>query len=61
MLKIDLEVAGIPQHTPKDKLDFHACRVAFINLILDQGQVTPKEAQELARHSTLDLTMNVYG
>ena len=60
-LKIDLEAAGIPTHTPKGKLDFHACRVAFINLILDQGEVTPKEAQELARHSTLDLTMNVYG
>ena len=47
--------------TPKGKLDFHACRVAFINLILDQSEVTPKEAQELARHSSLDLTMNVYG
>ena len=61
VLKIDLQTAGIPINTPKGKLDFHACRVAFINLILDQGEVTPKEAQELARHSTLDLTMNVYG
>ena len=23
--------------------------------------VTPKEAQDLARHSTLDMTMNTYG
>ena len=58
---MDLEAAGIPKHTPKGKLDFHACRVAFINLILEQGEVSPKEAQELARHSTVDLTMNIYG
>ncbi|SVC28876.1 uncharacterized protein METZ01_LOCUS281730, partial [marine metagenome] len=29
--------------------------------VLELGQVTSKEAQDLARHSTLDLTMNVYG
>tara|TARA_Y100000588_G_scaffold379123_1_gene460763 strand:+ start:102 stop:521 length:420 start_codon:yes stop_codon:yes gene_type:complete len=57
----DLEKAGIPKVTPKGKLDLHACRVAFINLVMETGQVTPKEAQELARHSNLDLTMNNYG
>ena len=57
----DLEKAQIPKETPKGKLDFHACRVAFINMVMEMGQVTPKEVQELARHSTLDLTMNVYG
>lgn len=35
VLNIDLGVAEIPKHTPKGKLDFHACRVAFINHILD--------------------------
>ena len=35
--------------------------MAFINLILERGEVTPKEAQDLARHSTLDMTMNTYG
>ena len=35
--------------------------MAFISLILERGAVTPKEAQDLARHSTLDMTMNVYG
>ena len=29
--------------------------------MLESGLATPKEVQELARHSTLDLTMNVYG
>jgi hypothetical protein len=27
----------------------------------DSQGITPKEAQELARHGTLELTMNVYG
>ena len=57
----DLKAAGIPKQTPKGKIDFHACRVAYINLVLESGQVSPKEAQELARHASLDLTMNVYG
>ena len=36
--------------------------MAFINnLVLEQEEVSPKEAQELARHSTVDLTMNIYG
>jgi hypothetical protein len=59
-LGIDLEAAGIPKHGPGGKLDFHACRTAYVNLVLDSG-ATVKEAQELARHSTPDLTMNVYG
>jgi len=55
-----LEAAGIPKYAPNGKLDFHSCRVAFINLILDSG-VTVKEAQALARHATPEMTMNVYG
>ena len=45
---------------PDGKLDFHAIRNAFINLVLD-SDVTAREAQALARHSTPDLTFNVYG
>ncbi|MBM3946888.1 MAG: site-specific integrase [SAR202 cluster bacterium] len=56
----DLERAGIPQWTPQGKVDFHALRVAFINMVIEGG-ATVKEAQVLARHSTPDLTMNVYG
>jgi integrase len=55
-----LEEAGIPKHTLEGKLDFHACRVAYISLIIESG-VTVKEAQILARHATPQLTMNVYG
>ena len=32
-----------------------------MNLVFEHGQVAPKEAQDLARHSTPDLTFNVYG
>ncbi len=56
----DLEAAGIPKWTPQGKLDFHAIRKAFINLVIESG-VTVKEAQTLARHASPELTMNVYG
>ena len=56
----DLEAAGIPKHAPGGKIDFHACRVAYINLVLESGAKV-KEAQTLARHATPELTMNVYG
>ena len=57
----DLAVAGIPEQTASGKLDFHALRTAFVNLVFEFAQVSPKEAQDLARHSTPDLTFNVYG
>ena len=56
----DLKTAGIAKKAPGGKLDFHAIRLAYINLVLD-SEVSPKEAQALARHSTPDLTFNVYG
>ncbi len=39
--------------------DFHALRHTFITNMVKSG-VSPKAAQSLARHSTIDLTMNVY-
>ena len=56
----DCKAAGIPKYAPGGKLDFHACRVAYINLVIESG-VTVKEAQALARHATPQLTMNAYG
>ena len=38
-----------------------AARVAFINFLIENGDVTPKELQELARHSSIDMSWNVYG
>jgi len=57
----DLAAAGVPKTTPKGRLDFHAARVAFINFLIENGDVTPKELQELARHSSIDMSWNVYG
>jgi len=35
----DLETAGIPKHTPEGKVDFHACRVAYISLLFEAGGI----------------------
>jgi integrase len=56
----DLAAASIPKYTKAGKLDFHALRVTYINLIIESG-VTVKEAQALARHTTPQMTMNIYG
>lgn len=55
----DLARAGIPKLNDYGKLDFHALRVAYTTLVFESG-ATVKEAQTLARHSTPDLTMNIY-
>ncbi len=56
----DLKSAGIPKQGPGGRIDFHAIRKAYINLVIESG-VTGKEVQALARDSTPELTMNVYG
>jgi len=56
----DLLAAGIQKHAPGGKLDFHECRVAYINFVIE-SEVSVKEAQVVARHATPELTMNVYG
>lgn len=55
-----LKLAGLPPSNPAGVVDFHSLRLTYINLVLDNG-ATVKEAQTLARHSTPDLTMNIYG
>jgi integrase len=60
MLRLDLEVAGIPYRDSDGRVaDFHALRHSYITL-LERSGVSPKLAQELARHSDIRLTMNVY-
>ena len=59
LLDKDLKAAGIPKVTDQGKLDFHALRVAFTTLVVETG-TDVKSAQALARHSTPDLTLNVY-
>ena len=59
-LRKDLERAGV-QHfiEGEGKIDFHALRVAFTTFVIESG-ANVKDAQELVRHSTPYLTMNVY-
>ncbi len=60
MLRIDLEAASIPYRDADGRVaDFHALRHSYITL-LERSGVSPKLAQELARHSDIRLTMNVY-
>ena len=60
MKKTDPQLAGIPYIDAHGLYaDFHALRHTFITNMMKSG-VNPKTAQALARHSTIDLTMNVY-
>ncbi len=60
MLKADLQDAGIPYRDDSGRvLDFHAFRHTFITN-LARGGVHPKQAQDLARHSDINLTMSRY-
>ena len=60
MLRGDLADAGVP-YTDADgrDFDFHALRHQFITTLARSG-VHPKDAQALARHSTITLTMDRY-
>jgi hypothetical protein len=63
MLKADLAAAGIPYEVegPHGPLfaDFHALRHSFITM-MERAGISPKTAQELARHSDIRLTMQRY-
>ena len=59
MLKADLEAAGLPYSLDGRTFDFHALRHQFISSLAAAG-VHPKTAQQLARHSTITLTMDNY-
>ena len=59
-LRADLSDAGIEYRDADGRVaDFHALRHSFISS-LARGGVHPKVAQQLARHSTITLTMDRY-
>jgi hypothetical protein len=60
MLLQDLEAAKLPYEDEDGRVfDFHALRHQFISSLAAAG-VHPKVAQQLARHSSIDRTMNCY-
>ena len=60
MLRDDLIAGGInPEDQGRGKVDFHSLRHTFGTLLAASG-VHPKTAQELMRHSDINLTMSRY-
>jgi integrase len=60
MLRFDLEAATIPYRDAEGHVcDVHALRHSYVSRLARSG-IHPKLAQELARHSDIRLTMNVY-
>lgn len=60
LVRLDLAAAGIAYIDPDGMVyDFHALRHQFITDMVEAG-IHPKDAQALARHSTITLTMDRY-
>jgi len=59
MIRQDFGAAGITEDTPAGRVDFHALRHTFITNLARSG-VHPKVAQDLARHSDINLTLSRY-
>jgi integrase len=60
MIRLDLAAAGVAFTDGAGRVyDFHALRHQFISDMVEAG-VHPKDAQALARHSTITLTMDRY-
>ena len=60
ILDRDLEFAGIPKVDERGRtIDVHALRHTF-GTYLSKGGVAPRTAQAAMRHSSINLTMNVY-
>jgi integrase len=59
-IRADLEEAGISYRDDQDRVaDFHCLRHTFVTNLVRSG-CHPKTAQQLARHSTITLTMDRY-
>ncbi len=60
MIKADLEAAGLPtEDRAGNEICFHSLRNTYIT-ILANSSTPAKIIQQLARHSSLNLTMNIY-
>ena len=60
ILDRDLLAAGIDKADERGRtIDVHALRHSF-GTLLSKGGVAPRTAQAAMRHSSIDMTMNVY-
>ncbi|HMN95976.1 MAG TPA: site-specific integrase [Phycisphaerales bacterium] len=61
MLQADARAAGVATSSPDGRrLDFHSLRRTFGTWLVTEYRVHPKLAQELMRHSSVELTMMLY-
>lgn len=64
LLEADLAVAGVPYkvevHGQPIYFDFHSLRHWFVSWAANSPGISPKTLQVLARHSTAQLTIDVY-
>ena len=59
-VRADMDAAGIEHEDAEGrKADFHALRHTFVSRLAAAG-IHPREAQALARHSSVELTMQAY-
>jgi integrase len=59
-VRADFDAAGIPARDAEGRcVDFHSLRTTFVTWLAMTG-AHPRSAQALARHGSIDLTMNVY-
>ncbi len=59
LLRSDMKAAGLETNNSEGKIDFHSLRVTFITHMARLG-TDIKTLQEIARHSDINMTMNVY-
>jgi integrase len=59
MIRADMDAAGVKWRDGIEVADFHSLRETYVTELALAG-VVPKVLQQLARHSTSDLTMNKY-
>ncbi len=60
MMRRDLKLVGIPPVDAAGRVfDFHSLRMQFVTTLARSG-VQPAVLRELARHSSIDLTLRVY-
>ena len=46
---LHLDIEGIPKHAPEGKVDFHACRNAYISLLFEAGGFSKRHEARLRR------------
>lgn len=60
LLRDDLRLAGVPVETPAGYFDMHSLRHYYCTMLANQAGISPKTLMVLCRHSTPQLSLNIY-